>query len=236
MRRIMVLNAKGGSGKSTLATNLASYYATRDKTVVLADYDPQSSSLQWLKARSKDRPPIYGFPAWREPLLVPRNTDYLIMDTPAGARGAELTALVRRAQSLVIPVLPSATDIRAATQFVRDLMALGSVVRNHVRLVAVANRVRENTPLTNAMEWVLGGLNPSFATNNTRVYRHLQRFLRRLRTPFITTLRDSVNYQLADERGLGIFELYTSASTLDRQQWAPLIEWLGNKRSIPKGR
>lgn len=236
MQRIMVLNAKGGSGKSTLATNLASYYATRDKSVALADFDPQLSSLQWLQARSKDRPPIHGFDALREPLQVPRNTEYLIMDTPAGARGAELTALVRRAQTLIIPVLPSAIDIRAATQFVHDLMALGRVVRRQVRFAAVANRVRENAPLTNAMEWVLGGLNPSFATNNTRVYRHLERFLKRLRTPFIATLRDSVNYQLADEQGLGIFELYTSATTHDREQWRPLIEWLDSKRSIPKGK
>ena len=35
MRKIMVLNAKGGSGKTTLATNLASYYANKNLTVVL---------------------------------------------------------------------------------------------------------------------------------------------------------------------------------------------------------
>ena len=45
MRSIMVLNSKGGSGKSTVATNLASYYATQGKRVVLVDLDPQSSSL-----------------------------------------------------------------------------------------------------------------------------------------------------------------------------------------------
>ena len=49
MRQIMVLNAKGGSGKSTIATNLASYYATQGKDVVLADLDPQGSSLAWLE-------------------------------------------------------------------------------------------------------------------------------------------------------------------------------------------
>ena len=54
MRKIMILNAKGGCGKSTIATNLASYYAVEDKKVVLADFDPQSSSLAWLDARNKD--------------------------------------------------------------------------------------------------------------------------------------------------------------------------------------
>ena len=231
MRRIMVVNSKGGSGKSVVATNLASYYATRDRVVALADFDPQGSSLQWLAARGKDRPPIYGIAAWRDPIQVPRNTEYLIMDTPAGARGGELSALVRRAQTILIPVLPSATDIRAATEFVHNVLALGPVVRRHVRLAAVANRVRENTSLIKTMEWALGG---SYASANTRVYQHLHRFLRRLRTPFIATFRDSVNYQLADERGLGIFELYTSSAENDIEQWRPLIEWLASRRSIPR--
>ena len=46
----MVLNSKGGSGKSTVATSLASYYASQGKKVVLADCDPQASSLDWLAA------------------------------------------------------------------------------------------------------------------------------------------------------------------------------------------
>ena len=63
MRHIMVLNAKGGCGKSTIATNLASYYATQDKKVALADYDPQRSSLDWLAKRPADRPVIEGVEA-----------------------------------------------------------------------------------------------------------------------------------------------------------------------------
>ena len=72
MRKIMLLNAKGGCGKSTLATNLASYYASQGKSVVIADFDRQGSSMEWLEARPQDRPPIRGIAAWREPLRVPR--------------------------------------------------------------------------------------------------------------------------------------------------------------------
>jgi len=96
MRTIMLINAKGGCGKSTLATNLAAYYASQGKSVVLADFDPQGSALEWLAARPEDRPPIKGIAAWKEPLRVPRATDYVVLDVPAGCRGAELTALVRR--------------------------------------------------------------------------------------------------------------------------------------------
>ena len=49
MQRIVVLNPKGGSGKTTIAINLASYLASRGHTPVLRDYDPQGSSLGWLK-------------------------------------------------------------------------------------------------------------------------------------------------------------------------------------------
>ena len=60
MRTIMVLNAKGGCGKSTIATNLASYYAfIEEKNVVIVDFDPQASSLEWLAVRGEEWPEIY---------------------------------------------------------------------------------------------------------------------------------------------------------------------------------
>src|SRR3569623_1087061 len=50
MRSIVLLNAKGGCGKTTLTTNLASCYAAQGKSVLLADFDPQGSSIDWLAA------------------------------------------------------------------------------------------------------------------------------------------------------------------------------------------
>jgi chromosome partitioning protein len=55
MRSTLVLNAKAGCGKSTLAINLAGYYAARGKALVLADFDPQASSMDWLAMRPDDR-------------------------------------------------------------------------------------------------------------------------------------------------------------------------------------
>jgi chromosome partitioning protein len=234
MRRIMLLNAKGGCGKSTLATNLASYYAAQGKSVVLADFDRQGSALEWLAARPQDRAPIRGVAAWREPLRLPRATDYVIMDVPSGARGAELTALVRRAHTLIIPVLPSPTDIRAAAHFIHELLLLGRIVRDETRLAVVANRVRENSPLQNAMENVLNGMNISYTTLNTQIYRNLERFLSRLRIPFVATLRESQNYLVADARGLSIFELARAQAARDLEQWEPLLKWLESRRSQPQ--
>ncbi len=234
MRTIMFLNAKGGCGKSTLATNLASYYAKLGNSVVLADFDPQGSSLEWLAARPQDAPAIHGLRAWREGLRhLPRSADYAILDVPAGARGAELTALVRRAQSIVIPVLPSPTDIRAAAHFIHHLLLVGRVERKETKLAVVANRVRENTALQKATEGMLGSLSSGYTTVNTQNYQRLVKFLARLKIPFITTLRENPYYLVADARGLGIFDLKPSHVARDLDQWKPLIHWLESRRSLP---
>ena len=130
MRSIMILNSKGGSGKSTISTNLASYYATQGKKVALVDFDPQSSSLEWLSARSSGRKGILGIDAASDKFRIPRNVDYVIYDTPAAVHGKRLTAFLRRAQSIIIPVLPSPIDMRAATPYIQKV---------------IANRCRENT-------------------------------------------------------------------------------------------
>jgi len=230
----MLLNAKGGCGKSTLATNLASYYAGQGKSVVIADFDRQGSSMEWIGARPDDRPVIRGIAAWREPVRVPRSTDYVIMDVPAGAHGPELTALVRRAHTILIPVLPSPTDIRAAAHFIHDILLVGKIDRDEARVAVVANRVPENNALQNGLESVLNGINISYSTLNTQIYHNLERFLTRLKIPFIATLRDSQNYLVADARGLGIFDLPRSQVERDVEQWDPLLKWLESKRSIPE--
>ena len=232
MRTIMLLNSKGGCGKSVLATNLAAWYATQDKSVVLADFDPQGSALEWLAARPELRPPIHGIAAWKGPVRVPRGTDYMIIDVPAGCRGPQLTALVRRAQTIVVPVLPSPIDIRAAARFIHELLVLGRIERRQSRVAVVANRVRENSAAQQAVESLAGTLHLGYASVHTQIYRALERFLARLKIPFVATLRDTPNYQLADEQGLSIFEIGTRAA-YDIGQWQPLLKWLDSRRSMP---
>jgi chromosome partitioning protein len=212
MRTIMLLNAKGGCGKSTLASNLASYYASEGNQVALVDFDPLRSSLEWLAARPETVPEILGIDGTEEGMRVPRNMDVAIYDVPAGLRGKELTAMVRRAETLIIPVLPSPIDIRAAAHFIGELLTVGKVSRHQTKLAVVANRVRENT----------------------LVYHKLERFLKSLKIPFVTSLRDTQNYIRAEERGLGLFEMAPSLVEKDLEQWQPLLKWLRSKRSLPQ--
>ena len=212
MRHIMVLNAKGGCGKSTIATNLASYYATQDKRVALADYDPQRSSLDWLARRPADRAPIEGVEAYKHGLRgVPRNSEVVIIDAPARVHGPELTEMVRHSETIIVPVLPSTIDISAAAKFLEDLADVGRVERREVRIAVVGNRVRENT--------LIAG--------------ELDEYLDSLKTPYLTKLREAQNYIRAYTRGLGIFELPEYLAWPDWEQWEPLIEWLGSRPSRP---
>ncbi|MGB5518896.1 MAG: ParA family protein [Gammaproteobacteria bacterium] len=212
MRHILVLNAKGGCGKSTIATNLASYYAwEQEKKVALADFDPQGSSLTWLGVRGEEWPAIEGIAAWKDPVRPSRDTDVVIMDAPARVHGSELTQLVRRAETIVFPVLPSPIDMRAAEVYMQELQATGRVQRGEAKIGVIANRVRENTI----------------------IYAELYEFLRKLNVPYITTLRDTQNYIKAEERGVGIYEMAPSQVWQDIENWEPMVKWLNSKRSMP---
>jgi chromosome partitioning protein len=212
MRSILVLNAKGGCGKSTISTNLASYYAWElEQKVVLADFDPQGSSMAWLAARGEEWPLIEGVAAWKEPLKPARDTDVLIMDAPARVHGAELTQLLRRAETVLFPVLPSPIDMRAAEVYMEELLNAGRVERKEVKVGVIANRVRENTI----------------------IFAELYEFIKKLKVPYIATLRDTQNYIRAEERGLGIFEMAPSQVAQDIEDWEPLVKWLKSKRSQP---
>lgn len=212
MRHIMVLNAKGGCGKSTIATNLASYYANQDKKVALADYDPQRSSLDWLAKRPGERPQIEPVEGFRHGLRnLPRSADIVIIDVPARVHGPELTEMVRHAETIIVPVLPSTIDIQAAAKFLEDLAEVGRVERREVRVAVVGNRVRENTLIAD----------------------ELDEYLDSLKTPYIAKFREAQNYIRAYTRGLGIFELPEYLARPDWEQWEPLLEWLGSRRSRP---
>jgi chromosome partitioning protein len=212
MRHILVMNPKGGCGKSTIATNLASWYATRGQQVALADFDPQGSSLDWVGLRPGGAPPVAGVAAFEDGLRsVPRSSDVVVIDAPARAHGRELNELVRRAETVLVPVLPSAIDMRAAASFVNELLEVGRVARQQAKIAVIANRIKEHTVS----------------------FDELDAFLRKLSVPYIATLRDAQNYVRAYGRGLGVFELPHYLAWQDWEQWLPLTDWLGSAASRP---
>ena len=212
MRHIMVLNAKGGCGKSTLATNIASYFANEGAVVALADYDPQRSSLDWLARRPDNRPEIAGVAAFEDGFRhAPRNADIIVVDAPARSHGKELVDLVKHAETIVVPVLPSTIDMQATTTFVEELKSVGKIRHKQAKIAIVANRVRDNT----------------------LIWDDLDEYLTRIRVPYVAALREAQNYVRAYTRGLGIFELPEYLAWPDWDEWEPLTAWLRSKRSQP---
>ena len=212
MRHIMVMNAKGGCGKSTLATNIASYFATEGASVALADYDPQRSSLDWLERRPSDRAPIQGVAGFEDGLRhAPRSADIIVIDAPARSHGTELTNLVRHAETIVVPVLPSTIDMQATSNFLEELKSVGKIERKQAKIAVVANRVRDNT----------------------LIWDELDEYLSKTRVPYVAAFREAQNYIRAYTRGLGIFELPEYLAWPDWQEWEPLNAWLRSRRSQP---
>jgi len=211
MKRIVVLNPKGGSGKTTIAINLASYFASHQHMPVLIDQDPQGSSQRWVRRRPANYPAIHviaAFEATRTTrsfhLRVPDSTTHVIVDTAAALDSQALPELTRFAHKIIVPVLPSDIDIHACSRCIRDLLLVAKIRRDEDRIGVIANRVRRNT----------------------RTYQALVRFLETLHIPIVATLGDSLNYVRASEMGLGVHELKTYLANEDREQWAPLVEWL----------
>jgi len=212
MPSIVVLNPKGGSGKTTIAINLASYYASRQQFPVVMDYDPQASSLRWVKKRLNSQPPVHAIAAFENDprttrsfqLRPPQGATHVIVDTPAAVESRQMPELTRDADKVLVPVLPSDIDIHACSRCIRDLLLVAKIRREDNRLGVIANRVRRNT-LT---------------------YQSLIRFLQTLGIPIVATIRDSQNYVRAAELGLGVHEMKSYVAREDVEQWEPLIAWL----------
>jgi chromosome partitioning protein len=212
MNTTLVINSKGGSGKTTVTTNLASYFASRGVPTTILDYDPQGSSLNWLRLRDRSGTTLYGANGAPQKGLrirsiemhVPADTRQLLIDAPAGASGLLLQEMLSRANCILIPVAPSAFDIYATANFVKDLLLVGRIRSRSIRLAVVANRVRTAAP----------------------VYRPLERFLSSLQFPFLTHISDSDIYVKAAETGVGIFEMDASYAVTEREEFMPIVEWI----------
>jgi len=212
MQRIVVMNPKGGSGKTTIAINLASYFASRQQTPVLMDFDPQGSSLRWVKKRQPPQPPIHVIAAFEKDsrttrafqLRVPDSATHVIVDTPAAVESRAMPDITKDADKILVPVLPSDIDIHACSRCIRDLLLVAKIRREDNRIGVIANRIRRNTV----------------------TYQTLIRFLQTLGIPIVATIRDSQNYVRAAELGIGVHEMKSYVAAEDVEQWQPLVEWL----------
>ncbi|MEM7359423.1 MAG: ParA family protein [Pseudomonadota bacterium] len=210
MRSILVVNPKGGCGKTTIATNLATYYAVWDVSTALVDLDPQQSSMEWVRIRPKSENKIQGFNGLKGKIYPDENTERVIYDAPARTDNAKVAKLIRLVDVVIIPVLPSAIDMRVAAAFVADITRRVRANNSHAIVGVVANR----------------------AQKNYTSYQALLGFLKKLEVPFVGVLRNSQNYIKAADSGVGIFEMPAPLVEKDMDEWKPILHWIEGKRVL----
>jgi chromosome partitioning protein len=214
MHRIVVANAKGGCGKSLVATSLAGFFAHHGRKTTLVDCDPQQASAAWCADRPRNLPaiaaisvsdPTFGIGAGLA-LRVPPATEFLLIDTPAGLRSHQLSQLTRNAGVLLVPVVPSATDLRVTAGFLQSLHSLPEVRSGALRVGIVANRVRERTLAARALS---AGLD-------------------KLARAALVRIRDSQVYVNLAASGRSVFDDPGTSAREHRGDWLPLLGWLLN--------
>ena len=193
---ILVANSKGGSGKSTLSINLAAAYARLGFETALVDCDPQQSSLSWLDVRPFEAPPINGINGsskvgvaqldWA--LRVPPNTSRIIVDSPGAMREQSLQTLLNKVDDIVVPILPSAIDMRATTEFLKEMFVAPGFRTSGKRLFVIGNRVEKRN----------------------KFFHQLNQFLKKMGEHELLILPDSYLFLRCADEGIGIADLSDS--------------------------
>jgi chromosome partitioning protein len=208
MHTIIVANPKGGTGKTTLATNVAGWLAGKKQRVVLADFDIQRSSADWLKRRSELLPKIDGWtPDQDKKVLQDADPQWLVIDLPAGIHGETLRDAVRRAEVMLVPVSPSAFDMNATQAFLAKLAEYKAVKDGAIHIGLVGMRV----------------------DSRTRSALELEEFLKAHDFAYVTNLRDTQVYVHAARDGLTVFDMPRSRVEQDWEQWRTLTRWIARQ-------
>lgn len=205
---VAVVNRKGGSGKSTLATHLAAWLARRGTPVMLGDVDRQQSTVPWLRRRATHAltgAPIVGWAVDpRNVLRPPAGVSQVVLDTPGGLQGFELSRLLQYTDAVLMPVGPSAFDREAAAACLAELRTHPRVAVGRVRLAAVGVRIDART----------------------HAEQDLRAWAAQHELAFLGVLRAAQVYVRCVDRGLTVFDLQDAATQADRDQWQPVFDWL----------
>jgi chromosome partitioning protein len=119
---IGVTNLKGGVGKTTVAQNLAVCFAHMGFKTCLIDTDTNCNSLSWSAARDEDLPSITVVGSI-EPKAIGKmvrdmHKDYEVIVIDGTPSLSEMTTrIILASDLLLIPLLPSAHDVRAMSLF-----------------------------------------------------------------------------------------------------------------------
>jgi chromosome partitioning protein len=147
MFTIALTGQKGGVGKSTTSICVASEWATRGRSVLVVDADPQQTASTWaaVAGEAGRQPPAVI--AMQQPTMhrdgqlarVAASFERIVIDCPPRSDAIQRSALMT-ADVAVLPCGPSAADawaLAASIELVREAMALRPALRAFVLLTRV---------------------------------------------------------------------------------------------------
>jgi len=204
MLSVLVTNTKGGCGKTTLATNLAAAFANAGHTTVIADCDRQRSSLAWAARRPFEDRPVTAVDWSKKMQALPAGVGRLVIDAPAAMRRGQVEELVRIADLIVLPVLPSFFDEGATRKFIATLDKMKPVRKGKRAVAVVGNRIKPRTKAAANLDHFLGGIGHQT----------------------VALLRDTQLYASVAEQGRSLFDLKSLRARGFLADWLPLLTYL----------
>ena len=134
---------KGGSGKSTTSFNLAVWLLTQDFTTAIFDLDPQQSLADAAECRAEDeQDPVLTIISPRtkikEKLLVASKTHTEVLVDIGNSDMAAVRTAYGVADRIVVPVLPSQSDVWSLQRFLKLIKKLNT--KRNLEIVVFINR------------------------------------------------------------------------------------------------
>lgn len=203
--RFLVINPKGGCGKTTIATTLATAFANTGFSTLLADCDRQGSSRTWLKRRPETAAPVVAAD-WSGD-IAPKDTkkfDRVVIDAPAALRRKDVAELVKFADAILMPIMPSVFDEIQGKRFLTMLDRLKPIRKGKRAVALVDNRLKLR----------------SLAA------RQLEAYHERIDRAPVARLRDSQFYPIAASKGLGLFDYHSQRARELATDWQPLLRFV----------
>lgn len=159
-RVISILNPKGGVGKTTITLNLGSCLYHRGNRVLLVDSDKQGNLRSWADKREDayDLPMVVG--ADVEKSLVRAGElgsdfDYIVVDGVGHLELGIVSAAVKVADLVLIPVKPGAFEIDAIDPLVEAVRARQMLLEGRPQAAFVISMQRSGTRLSKEIDEAL---------------------------------------------------------------------------------